>query len=405
MENPKRSVHCRYPTSIQFTALLLMVIAFLTTGCAHETPPALKDVFTDAFLIGTAIDRHYLYADDPTAAEYVKPAHRRGYSYRHALIIDPKGLELTKQQFNSISAENVMKWEEIHPEPGVYDFDAADRFVRIGEENNMFIVGHTLIWHNQTPAWVFQDDEGNALGREVLLERMRDHIHTVVGRYKGRIHGWDVVNEAVELHGSLRESLWYRIIGEDYLVKAFQFAHEADPDAELYYNDFMMEVPSKRAGAIRLVRYLQEQGAQVNGIGSQSHFKLLDFPDLEEIENSITELAGLGIGVMVTELDISVLPVAFRGAMLTDEIDPYAGGIPDAVQEELTRRYSELFDIYLKHQDVISRITFWNVTDRDSWLNYLPVNGRTDYPLLFDRDYQPKPAFYSVIDLAREVLE
>jgi endo-1,4-beta-xylanase len=388
-----------------FPLLILFSLLLLFTACENRSVPNLKDAFEDAFLMGTAIDRQHIYATDPAAAEFIKPAPRRGYSYRHSLVTDMQGLELTRQQFNSITAENVMKWEEIHPKPGVYDFDAADRFIRIGEENGMFIVGHTLVWHNQTPEWVFEDESGNQLSREALLDRMREHIHTVVGRYKGRVHGWDVVNEAVNLDGSLRDTRWYQIIGQDYLVKAFQYAHEADPDAELYYNDFLLDVPAKREGTMRLVRYLQEQGAPVHGVGSQSHFQLLEFPDLREVENSIVELADLGIDVMITELDINVLPIVPRGTALSNENNPYADGLPDAVQDELSRRYRELFEIYLRHRDVISRVTFWNVTDADSWLNYLPVEGRTNYPLLFDRDYQPKPAFYSVIDLAREVLE
>ncbi len=405
--NPIQSERIR-TTSICAGGMRMVAAAFLLlllyAGCGGEKHPALKDVFDDAFLVGTAIDRQHIFADDPGAAEFIRPARLRGYSYKHSLQVDPKGLELTKRQFNSITAENVMKWEEIHPAPGVYDFDAADRLVRIGEENGMFIVGHTLVWHNQTPDWVFEDEEGNTLSSEALLERMRDHIHTVVGRYKGRIQGWDVVNEALELDGSLRETRWYRIIGQDYLVKAFQYAHEADPDAELYYNDFLMEVPSKRAGAIRLVRYLQEQGAPVHGIGSQSHFRMLEFPELQEIENSIVELAELGLDVMITELDISVLPHVPRGTKLTGDINTYAEGLPESFQNELTERYRELFDMYLRHRGVISRVTFWNVTDGDSWLNYLPVEGRTNYPLLFDREYRPKPAFHAVVELAREAL-
>jgi endo-1,4-beta-xylanase len=385
---------------IPFVLLLL----FIWTACEREEIPTLKDAYDGAFLIGTAIDRQHLYADDPESASYVRPVDRRGYAYMHQLIVDPRGLELTNRQFNTITSENVLKWEEVHPEPGVYDFDAADRFVAIGEANDMFIVGHTLVWHNQTPDWVFHDADGNLLDREALLERMRDHIHTVVGRYKGRIHGWDVVNEAVELDGSLRETMWYRIIGEDYLIKAFEFAHEADPDAELYYNDFLLEIPEKREGTIRLVGYLQENGAPVHGVGTQSHYFLTEFPGADAVESMIFDLSQLGIDVMVTELDISVLPRVERGTSLSDAINPYKDGLPDEVEEELARRYRELFEIYIKHRDVLSRVTFWNVTDADSWLNYLPVPGRINYPLLFDRDYQPKPAFYSVIRAAEELL-
>ncbi len=387
---------------LQLSVLSLFLIL---TGFETDQLPALQDVFEDAFLMGVAIDRQHIFAHEPSATETVKRANRRGYSYQCQIIVDPPALDLVTYHYNSITTENVLKWEEVHPEPGVYDFAASDRFVEIGEANDMFMNGHTLIWHNQTPDWVFEDEHGNELDRDALLERMRDHIHMVVGRYKGRIHAWDVVNEAVNLDGSLRESRWYDIIGEEYLVKAFRFAHEADPDAQLYYNDFLLEIPAKRQGVIRLIEYLQENNAPIHGVGSQSHFNLLEFHDLEEVDQSIVELGELGIDVMITELDINVLPRPGSNTELTDELNPYTDGLPDAVAEELANRYRELFEIYLKNRDIITRVTFWNVTDRDSWLNYLPIEGRTNYPLLFDRDYQPKRAFYTVVDRAKEILK
>lgn len=387
---------------LQLSVLSLFLIL---TGFETDQIPALQDVFEDAFLMGVAIDRQHIFAHEPSATETVKRANRRGYSYQCQIIVDPPALDLVTYHYNSITTENVLKWEEVHPEPGVYDFAASDRFVEIGEANDMFMIGHTLIWHNQTPDWVFEDEHGNELDRDALLERMRDHIHMVAGRYKGRIHAWDVVNEAVNLDGSLRESRWYDIIGEEYLVKAFRFAHEADPDAQLYYNDFLLEIPAKRQGVIRLIEYLQENNAPIHGVGSQSHFNLLEFHDLEEVDQSIVELGELGIDVMITELDINVLPRPGSNTELTDELNPYTDGLPDAVAEELANRYRELFEIYLDHRDIITRVTFWNVTDRDSWLNYLPIEGRTNYPLLFDRDYQPKRAFYTVVDRAKEILK
>lgn len=387
-----------------FLRSTISITIFFVLGCTEQPFPHLKDVFDDAFLIGTAIDRQHLYAHDPEATVHLKRADRRAYSYQVKLVVDPQGLDLATKHFNSITSENVLKWEEVHPQPGIYDFDAADRFVEIGEKNRMFMVGHTLVWHNQTPSWVFLDDDGTFLDRDALLNRMRDHIHTVVGRYKGRIHAWDVVNEAVNLDGTLRESLWYQIIGEDYIAKAFEFAHEADPNALLYYNDFLLEVPSKREGVIRLIRNLLANDVPIHGVGSQSHFHLTEFPDLTEVEESITDLAALGIDVMVTELDIDVLPRVPRDAELSVDINPYGDGLPNHVQEELARRYRELFEIYFRHRDKISRVTFWNVTDGDSWLNYLPVEGRVNHPLLFDRNYNPKPAFYEVISIPEEML-
>jgi len=372
---------------------LCIPLLFIIPAC-EQTPPAndelypsLKEVFADAFLMGTALNHAQIYNEDT------------------------EGVALTKYHFNAITAENVMKWELIHPEPGIYDFEAADRFVEFGEENDMFIVGHTLVWHSQTPGWVFEDDAGNPLDREALLERMRDHIHTVVGRYKGRVQGWDVVNEALNEDGTYRESPWYRIIGEDYIVKAFEYAREADPNAELYYNDYSLEDPEKLEGAVRLVQYLQENNAPITGIGTQGHY-LMDWPSIEEVEKTITDLAALGIDVMVTEMDIDVLPAAFdyqgadiaMRADLADELNPYPDGLPDYMQEELADRYREIFEVFLNHHEVITRVTFWGVTDGNSWKNNWPVRGRTNYPLLFDREWQPKPAFFSVVELAKDKL-
>lgn len=380
-------------------AFVISVVFFLSACEQPEQELALKDAYENAFLIGTVLNRAQIFADDPAATEKIGRVDRRGYFFRQSLVSDPDGLELALHHFNALTPENVMKWEEIHPEPGVYDFDAADRFVDIAEANDMFITAHALVWHSQTPDWVYEDDEGNELDRDALLERMRDHIQTIVGRYQGRIHAWDVVNESLNEDGSMRESRWYQIIGEDYIQKAFEFAREADPDAELYYNDYNMEVPSKRDGTIRLVRNLQDAGAPITGIGTQSHFRLGSFPDLQEVENTITMFADLGIDVMVTELDINVLPQARNNeGELDEKTDIYRDGLPDDIQEELTQRYKDLFRIYLEHQELLKRVTFWGHMDADSWLNYLPME-RVNHPLLFDRNLQPKPAFEAIKNL------
>ena len=373
-------------------AALLVALCFLG-ACAQpdDTPPpadetatpALKEVFADAFLIGGALNTFQFTERNAAEAEIVK---------RH---------------FNTITAENVMKWENIHPEAGTYDFEQADQFVAFGEANDMFIIGHTLVWHSQTPRWVFQDGAGNPVSRDTLLARMRDHIHTVVGRYKGRIQGWDVVNEALNEDGTLRQSPWLRIIGEDYLTLAFQYAHEADPDAELYYNDYSLNNPAKRAGAVRLVQNLLDAGIPVTGIGMQGHYAL-SYPTLEEIAGSIEAFAELGVDVMITELDIAVLPRPERhwgadlsqSAELTAELNPYTDALPDSLEQALADRYAEFFEVFLAHQDDISRVTFWGVTDAASWLNNWPIQGRTEYPLLFNRENQPKPAFDAIVDVA-----
>jgi endo-1,4-beta-xylanase len=274
-------------------------------------------------------------------------------------------------------------------------------------KNHMFIVGHNLVWHQQTPKWVFQDDKGNPLDRDTLLARMREHIFTVVGRYQGKIGGWDVVNEALDDDGALRQSEWEKIIGPDYILKAYQFAHEADPQAELYYNDFSLENAPKREGAIALVRKLQAAGIPIAGVGLQGHYKM-DWPTTNQVDETIAVLSKLGVKVMITELDMDVLPHATKSqaaevsmnVALRAELNPYTNGLPAAVQQQLTQRYADLFAVFIKHHDVVGRVTFWGVSDGDSWLNNWPVKGRTAYPLLFNRDCQPKPAFNAILQLA-----
>jgi endo-1,4-beta-xylanase len=265
-----------------------------------------------------------------------------------------------------------------------------------------------LIWHYQTPAWVFQDEHGAPLSRDALLERMHDHIFTVVGRYKGKIGGWDVVNEALNDDGTLRQSPWLKIIGEDYLLKAYQFAHEADPNAQLYYNEYSLERAPKRAGAVALIRKLQAQGAPIYGIGLQGHYTL-DWPAPRDLDETIEAFASLGLKVMITELDVDVLPKATSSwaadvgmnFQLRAEENPYTNGLPDAMQQALAGRYADLFKVFVKHRGQVSRVTFWGLTDADSWLNNWPVRGRTDYPLLFGRGGGTKPAFDAVVAVGR----
>ncbi|HKH93008.1 MAG TPA: endo-1,4-beta-xylanase [Gemmatimonadaceae bacterium] len=357
-----------------------------TTGIATTSPTGgLKDAFKPAFMIGTALAPKQFAEQDAAS------------------------VALVRREFNSITPENVLKWERVHPELTRYDFGPSDQYVAFGERNGMFIVGHTLVWHSQTPRWVFENAQGQSLTRDELLARMKDHISTVVGRYKGRIKGWDVVNEALDEDGTLRESPWLRIIGPDYIAKAFEFAHEADPAAELYYNDYNLDYPAKRDGAVRLVRSLQERGIRVHAVGTQEHLKL-HTPSIALVDSSIRAFAALGVKVAVTELDIDLLPAATRNNTADVSVnagpgpglDPYKGGLPDSMQQALAKRYEDLFRVYLAHRDVIDRVTFWGVADHDSWLNGWPVRGRTSYPLLFDRRNEPKPAYRRVMALTRE---
>lgn len=367
--------------AISCLTALLLIAGSIANVCGQQT---LKRAFKNDFMIGAALNRDQFYERDT------------------------RGAEIVKTQFNTISPENVLKWESVHPLPGKYVFDGPDTYVAFGQTYRMFTIGHTLVWHNQVPKWVFEDENGKTVGRDELLKRLREHIQTVVGRYKGKIRGWDVVNEALNEDGTMRQSQWYKIIGDDYIARAFEYAHEADPGAELYYNDYSLENEAKRNGAIRLIKKLLEQKIPVKAIGLQGHDKM-DWPTVDQQDATITAFAALGIKVNITELDIDVLPPAsqYRGADITvnyelqEKLNPYKTRLPDALQKALAERYAALFKVFLKHRKDIDRITFWCVTDGDSWLNGWPVAGRTSYPLLFDRQGKPKPAFDAVIEIAR----
>lgn len=318
---------------------------------------------------------------------------------------EPSAIAVVEKHFNSITPENILKWEEVHPQPGKYNFEPADRYVAFGEKHNMHIVGHTLVWHFQTPDWVFQNESGNSLDRDGLLARMKDHISTVMGRYRGRIHGWDVVNEAIGPDGQLRKSKWLEIIGEDYIRKAFEYARQADPGAELYYNEYDYEIKPKCAGVIRLIKDLQSKGVRLDGIGIQGHW-FLDSPGIEEIESYVSALSALGVRLMITEMDVSALPFYPVDSPLVElssldsetqkKLNPYPDVLPDSVEKDLANRYAALFSLFHKHHEKFSRVTFWAVHDGQSWRSYIPIKGRTDYPMLFDRHCRPKPAFDAV---------
>jgi len=345
---------------------------------------ALKDIFQDDFYIGAALSLDQIEGRDPN------------------------GLALVEKHFNSIVAENILKWEEIHPQRNRYNFEPADKYAAFGEKNDMFVVGHTLVWFYQTPDWVFEDESGNPLDREALLKRMKEHIFSVMGRYKGKVHGWDVVNEAIVEDGSFRKCKWYEIIGKDYVHKAFEYAREADPDAELYYNDYDYCKKPKCEGIIKLIRDLQSSGIKVDGVGIQGHW-FLEHPDINEIEDYVLALGKLGVKIMVTELDVGVLPFYPCDTPVRDlssfdpetqkKYNPYTEGIPDAVLKEQADRYAELFSLFRRHRDKFDRITFWAVHDKQSWRSYLPIRGRTEYPMLFDRKCKPKPAFDAVVKI------
>jgi endo-1,4-beta-xylanase len=366
-----------------FIAVAVLFTASMAAGA--QTPASLSDAYKSSFVIGAAINTAQITGQDS------------------------RGDAIIEAQFSTISPENALKWESVHPRPDTYTFEIPDQYVAFGEKHHMFIVGHCLLWHNQVPAWVFHNDKGELVDRETLLKRLHEHIATVVGRYKGRIQSWDVVNEALNEDGTLRQSLWLKIIGEDFIAKAFEYAHEADPQAQLTYNDYNLENEAKRKGALALIARLKAQGVPITSVGLQGHITLTS-PSIEDEDTTISAFAKLGVKVAITELDIDVLPRDPRmfGAEVSlklkqdPKLNPYANGLPPAAQQELAQRYADLFGVFLKHRDAVNRVTFWCVTDGDSWLNNWPIRGRTSYPLLFDRSGQPKPAFYAVIRAAAE---
>jgi endo-1,4-beta-xylanase len=366
--------------------LFMVTLFFVTSACAQqkadENEPTLKDTFKDHFYIGAAVNRYIVEGNDSAATE------------------------LLVKQFNSITAENDHKWALVHPEKGKYNFEPGDKLMELGKKNNMSVIGHTLIWHSQTPRWVFQDDAGNDVSKDTLLARMKEHIFTVAGHYK-EVHGWDVLNEAVNDDGSMRQSKWLEIAGGDFIEKIFTWAHEANPEAELYYNDYNMWYEGKRNKVVEIARNLQAKGIRIDGIGMQGHWGL-DYPDLAEAEASILAFAELGLKVHITELDVQMLPRPDRGTSaeisqnfeLQAKLNPYKDGLPDSMKTVIANRYAEIFQLFNKHKDKIARVTLWGLHNGMSWHNNWPVRGRTAYPLLFDRDYKPVPAFYEVLKTA-----
>ena len=369
------------------TCLFVMTVCSLQlygqglTRVNSETP-TLKDAFRAHFSLGTAMGHRQISGSDTAS------------------------LKIIKMHFNAIVAENAMKSMYLQPIENQFDFEQADRFVDFGVKNGMKIIGHTLIWHSQTPDWFFKDSLGNEISRDLLIQRMEKHIKTVVGRYRGRVNGWDVVNEAVTDDGKWRRSKFYDIIGERFFALAYKFAQEADPEAELYYNDYNTAIPKKREGIAEKVLQLKKAGIRIDAIGMQQH-NSLSFPLIGEIERSINRFSELGLKILITELDVDVLPPTDNGPTAEvssvetyrENLDPYVGDLPEEKMKKLGDRYLSLFELYLRHREKIERVTLWGVSDSDSWLNNFPIRGRTNYPLLFDRDFKPKSFVKDIIGL------
>ncbi len=400
------------------------LLAITVTVRAADKPVSLQEIFKDHFLVGTAVNRNMVTGEA---------------GFRRSAEQSAKDVALVKEQFNQISPENDLKWQLVHPRAGKdgYDFSAADAFVNFGLSNKMTVVGHTLVWHSQTPNWVFAGTNppptnatsfaaantnaaptnqigrgrfgggfggfgvytGPRASREELLQRMREHIHTVVGRYKGKIKTWDVVNEAIADGGGtnvLRNSLWLQIIGPDFIARAFEYAHEADPDAILRYNDYGLENPAKRKKLITLIKSLQAQKVPVHAIGSQAHLNVsINF---EKMDETLTEIATLGLPIHITELDVNSAAGGQRGfgANVADNAATTQGGLVTDAEKKLADAYAGIFRAFLKHRDSVKMVTFWGVNDANSWRS----QGK---PLLFDVNAQPKPAFDAVMVEAKNI--
>jgi endo-1,4-beta-xylanase len=317
-------------------------------------------------------------------------------------------LDLIAREFNSVTAENAMKWGEIRPDGVNWRWERADRLVDFASKHKMDVLGHTLVWHSQVPGSLFTDAERKPVSRAALLGKMQEHIETLVGRYKGRIWAWDVVNEAIDEGRGWRRSQWHNIIGEDFMEQAFRFAHAADPKAQLLYNDYNMHNPEKVAFLQKVLRGYLDRGVPIHGVGNQGHIGL-NYPDFEQFERSIATFEDMGLKNHITELEVDVLPtpadtgadIANRAAY-SQQMDPYRDGVPDEIQQKLADRYEQLFRMLLRHRKSIERVTFWGLHDGISWKNDFPVRGRVNHPLLFDRQMQQKPAYQRLLKLAQE---
>ena len=355
--------------------LFLVLAGCATAKRAAPPPPTLSQAFAGDFMMGAAVNTSQFEEKD-TAATL-----------------------LLKQQFNTVTPENCMKAGILHTGWNTYNFNAADSLVAFAAANKLSVNAHCLIWHSQLPGFV-----RNMQDADSVRQYFTSHINTVAARYDGKVYSWDVVNEALNEDGTLRNTIFRQKLGDGYVAEAFRLAAAAAPHTSLYYNDYNIEQPQKRAGAIALIKSIQQAGVRVDGIGIQGHWNIHHLP-LEDIEASIKAFSSLGIKVMFTELDISVLPDPAQvtgadvnqQAIYNQQLNPFVNGLPDTMQVELADAYASLFRLFLKYKANVSRITFWGVNDRQSWLNNWPIRGRVNHPLLFDRQNKPKAAFYAVL--------
>ena len=350
--------------------ILLVAGSFSNYRIQTINEKGLKDYFKDYFVMGVAVSPQALKRDEA------------------GLIV---------KEFGSLTAENAMKMGPIHPFEKVYNWEGGDSIAAFAKRNGMKFRGHTLCWHNQTPRWFFTDSStGKQVTKEVLLQRLKDHITTVVSRYKGTVYAWDVVNEVIsdKKDEFLRPSLFHQICGDEFIPKAFQWAHEADPNALLFYNDYNEIDPVKREKIIRLVKTLKAKGIPIHGVGLQGHWAINE-PSREQLDKTLKDFSELGMNIQITELDISVYPKEHNAReRKSEDYDTVFTADKEQRQIEV---YKTCFDLFKKYSKHISSVTFWNISDRHSWLDNFPVRGRKDYPLLFDRQLKPKKVYWEIV--------
>lgn len=380
----------------------LVVVTLPLFAAGTVSAQTLREAYRDYWYTGVSVNQWQVKADNGEGRKFDVTGHiSNDQTADWPLIVN---------NFNWVVAENCMKCEVIHPQEGVYDFTLADQFVDKAKAAGLKVQGHCLIWHSQCAPWFHFDEKGNLVSPEVLKKRMREHIYTIVSHFKGRVDAWDVVNEAFEDDGSPRQSLFYKILGTDYIPLAFQYAHEADPSIQLFYNDFSMNKATKVEGVARFFRPLIQQGLPITAIGMQGHMILEDNVDnsvIKQYEHSINTIAALGVPTFFSELDLSVLPnpYGFSGANISDaftyrpEMDPYKEGLTKEQEAKIEQFWVDFYKMLIPHHKDILRVNFWCLNDADSWRNDFPIKGRTDYATLFDRQNQLKPFVQRLIEL------
>ena len=392
MNNPQFQI-----TRVVFLLFVICHLSFSPAGAQ-----SLCEAYRDYWYTGVSVNQWQVAADPSGSNEHDVTGQVSNDQTADWPII--------AENFNFVVAENCMKCEVIHPKEGVYDFTLADQFVNKAKAAGMKVLGHCLIWHSQCAPWFHFDKDGKLVSPEVLKKRIREHIYTIVSHFKGRVDAWDVVNEAFEDDGTPRKSLFYQILGTDYIPLAFRYAHEADPNAELYYNDFSMNKPTKVEGVADFFRPLIQQGLPVTAIGMQGHMILEDNVDnavIKQYDHSISTIAALGVPTFFSELDLSVLPnpYGFSGANVSDrfayrpEMDPYKDGLTKAHETKISQFWIDFYKMLLRHHEDIIRVNFWCLNDANSWRNDFPIKGRTDYATLFDRQSRMKPFVKDLINL------